>query len=71
MCTPDVLYLAGLALNGLGSILLVVASTPMIKKGGPTFQDLDPSLLRRRAYWLGFTMLAVGFVLQLAAQLMR
>jgi len=76
MNTPDLINLIGLVLNSAAAILLVV-SAPIPQrvtnygdeKTVPADQRKDR--MTKRVYWIALRLLVLGFVLQLAAQLLR
>lgn len=76
MNTPDLLNLIGLTLGGSGSLLLV-ACAPIPQRMG-YFMGIEQGnakvrkdRLTRKLYPWGFAALALGFFIQLAAQLIR
>jgi len=76
MNAPDLLNMIGLALDGSAALLLL--ATAPIPQRSVYCKDIEESnrdhhrdRLTRKAHYLGFVMLACGFLLQLIAQLVR
>lgn len=76
MNANDLLNLLGLVLNSAAAILLVV-SAPVPRRMQYFRGAGDAAPLQRkdrmteRAYWLALRLLVLGFLLQLAAQILR
>lgn len=76
MNIPDLLNLLGLILNSAAAIMLVV-SAPVPQRMQYFRSAADAAPLQRkdrmtqRAYWLALRLLVLGFLLQLAAQILR
>lgn len=76
MFDPNTLNLVGLILNSAAAILLVVsAPVPQRVIYMGEVEDVAPNQRKdrftKRAYWFALRLLVVGFVLQLAAQIVQ
>jgi hypothetical protein len=76
MNTPDLLNMTGLALDGFAALLLL-ATAPIPQRSIYMLdeeqgnRDFHKDRRTRKAHYLGFVMLACGFLLQLVSQLLR
>ncbi len=76
MSVPDLLNLFGLVLNSSAAFLLV-ASAPVpqrvsyVRSAGDMAPDQRKDRTTKRVYWIALRLLVLGFVLQLAAQILR
>lgn len=76
MNTPDLLNVLGLVLDGSAALLLLATApipqrTAHFKDVPEINEDTRRDRFTRKAHYAGFVLLAGGFLLQLAAQLLR